>query len=88
MTDLQFLERQEALATARLERALLGKEGLEGVEAAIERHAIERPLVSVGVSAALGGLVGAAIGRTSGQSLIGAVRLARGPVARLMRSRR
>jgi hypothetical protein len=87
MTDLQFLKRQEALAAARVERALLGKEGLEGAVAAIERTAMERPLVSVGASAALGGLLGVALGRTSGRTLLGAARLARGPLARFMRAK-
>lgn len=87
MTDLQFLERQETLATERVERALLGKEGLEGAVAVVERTAIERPLLSVGISAALGGLLGAAVGRIPGGTLLGAARVARGPLARFLHTK-
>lgn len=87
MTDLQFLERQEALATARVERALLGKEGLEGAVAAVERLTVRRPLISVGLSVALGGLLGVVLGRTPGRRLLRATRRVRGPLARFIRDR-
>lgn len=85
MTERQYLDRQEAIATRRVERALLGGEGLEGAVAAIERNAMERPWVSVGISAAVGGLLGAVLGRAPGRSLLRAARLVRGPLSRLLK---
>ena len=75
MTELEFLDRQQEIAVGRVQIALLGTEGVDGTVAAIERATTRRPWLAVGAAAALGGLVGAVLGRSSGRALIGLTRL-------------
>lgn len=77
MTELEFLDGQQDLAIGRVQRALLGGDGTEAPIEALEQATIRRPLLAVGVAAAVGGLVGAVLGRTSGRTLIRLTRLAR-----------
>jgi hypothetical protein len=85
MTELEFLDRQQALAAGRLQRALLGGDGVEAPVAALERATIRRPWLAVGTAAVLGGLVGTVLGRSSGRTLIELTRLAGRPVWHALR---
>lgn len=85
MTELEFLERQQALAADRVERALLG-DGLESRVAALENAAVHHPWLTVGAAAVVGSLVGAVLGRSSGRKLLARLsRLAGRPVWRAVR---
>ena len=85
MTELEFLDRQHELAAGRIERALLGDGGVEGAVATVERETIRRPWLAIGAAVAVGGLVGAVLGRSSGRTLVGLTRLAGRPVWRALR---
>jgi len=85
MTELEFLDRQEAAATRRLQGALLGGEDVEGAVEIVERVTVDHPLLAVGGAAVAGGLLGAVLGRTSGKTLVGLVRLARKPIWKALR---
>lgn len=85
MTELEFLDRQQTLAARRVQRAVLGGNGVEAPVAALERATIRRPWLAVGTAVAVGGLVGTVLGRTSGRALIGLTRLAGRPVWHALR---
>jgi hypothetical protein len=85
MTELEFLDRQQTLAASRIQRALLGGDGVEAPVAALERATIRRPWLAVGTAVAVGGLVGTLLGRSSGRVLIGLTRLAGRPVWHALR---
>ena len=72
MTELEYLDRQQELATHRVERALLG-DGLEARIESLERAAVRQPWLAVGTAVALGGLVGVLLGRSSSRKMIGRV---------------
>jgi len=86
MTELEFLERQETLATRRLQRALLGGDGMDAPLDVIERATIRRPLLAVGAATALGSVLGVLIGRTSGRTLITLMRVAGKPLKTILRA--
>ena len=87
MTESEFLDRQEALAIDRVQRAVLGGNDLETSVAALESATTRRPWCAVGTAAAVGGLVGALLGRTPGPALVGLTRFAGKPILRaLLRS--
>jgi hypothetical protein len=85
MTELEFLDRQQELAAGRLQRALLGDGGVEGVVATVERETIRRPWLAIGAAVAVGSLVGAVLRRSSGRTLVALARLAGRPVWRALR---
>jgi hypothetical protein len=71
MNELEFLDRQESTATNRVRRALLGDDGVEPPVELLERFAKEHPLAAVGGAAALGGVIGALLGRAPARVLFG-----------------